>query len=676
MLFNLQSNTVFQGIMPQSVISSTITATPTHSVRRSNRVLNLQKNVAFERSLWEFNANTAFIAVSPRHTSSAQLLPLDANIRLSILRSSLQAQKLFLFHLSEVLESLTSSISCITLEEAGLQSLGVTAEQNQSLLPKVLSSVMHSISVGDGFNMNPELVSNSFVRSLLLQLYFSISLENNKLVETYLKSLKQLRLITEENNAISLNKPHQVTLTRFLRRKRLELLFNSANTIPQNATFLQFISSRLLSKNKASIGLKQFIWKRGLLPYDRNVFYQRIQPGYFFSRHHLGSREVSGSLLYLVRRIEDKYRSLSKVDKESANRLLEARNYLLSLAEERLHRNRQTSLLLVRPQWVRSIRRRVWRNLLAEALVSWANTSSTNEEKVKRIFGQIAPFLARPMFSLQSNDSVKSAFSQGSLSESFNEGGNNALVPQRNHWRRLLRTRRLPFANKKIVEENSTHSLKGYTDLLSQLTGREVSVFFINTLSLTRFAFQEEGKGKSSQRFLQNIDREMVSRYKYVAVYIQDFVRVSFISLFLKKPTFLAQFMALQISKLPRNRKETKMLRFLIKVIKIFAAQRREVVGLRILFKGRVNRWRRTKQVVGEKGILPLQSLDSRIEFGSAKAITRKGTLGIRLWICYNPVFRRELRKAFLDYVTYSQELRRRSLHRFWLRLQPRELFN
>jgi hypothetical protein len=82
----------------------------------------------------------------------------------------------------------------------------------------------------------------------------------------------------------------------------------------------------------------------------------------------------------------------------------------------------------------------------------------------------------------------------------------------------------------------------------------------------------------------------MINRYKYVAIYIKDLIRISFISLYMKNPTFLAKFVAFQLSKLPRNRKETKFIRFTTKVIKIFTAQRKEMLGMRIKFKGRVNR--------------------------------------------------------------------------------------
>jgi hypothetical protein len=127
-------------------------------------------------------------------------------------------------------------------------------------------------------------------------------------------------------------------------------------------------------------------------------------------------------------------------------------------------------------------------------------------------------------------------------------------------------------------------------EFFNAITQNNLSIFFINSLSLTKFSFQSEISKKSSNKFLQQIERELIDKYKYVAIYIQDLVHVSFVAFFLKKPTFLANFIAFQIEKLPKNRRETKMIRFIIKTIKIFAAQRKEIIGLKIQFKGRVNR--------------------------------------------------------------------------------------
>lgn len=93
-----------------------------------------------------------------------------------------------------------------------------------------------------------------------------------------------------------------------------------------------------------------------------------------------------------------------------------------------------------------------------------------------------------------------------------------------------------------------------------------------------------------SRLLLTTLERERNSRFQFAAIYVRDLVRVSFASRYLKKAGFLAQFYAYALSNLPRNRKETQFLRFLRKLLKVFSAQRKERLGIRIRFQGRVNR--------------------------------------------------------------------------------------
>ena len=156
------------------------------------------------------------------------------------------------------------------------------------------------------------------------------------------------------------------------------------------------------------------------------------------------------------------------------------------------------------------------------------------------------------------------------------------------------------------LNTKSFHQLKY---LLSAVTNSRFSLYQLNALSLARFAFDQErhveaktknpgafkkesrfSKVKLSQRFLFSLDRERSSRFRYVGVFIKDLIRVSFFARYLKKVNYLAFFYAFALSKLPRNRKETKFLRFLIKLVKVFASQRKERVGVRLRFQGRVNR--------------------------------------------------------------------------------------
>jgi len=147
--------------------------------------------------------------------------------------------------------------------------------------------------------------------------------------------------------------------------------------------------------------------------------------------------------------------------------------------------------------------------------------------------------------------------------------------------------------------------------LLGLITNTQFSFYFINAISLARFAFDKEHyqrknktvqqfltkntfnlkkSKRSSHRFLQNIEREVIWRFRHVAIYIKDLIRTIFISLYLKKATFMVSFFRYVLAKLPRNRKETQFLRFLMQLVKTFSTHRREIIGLRFRFQGRVNR--------------------------------------------------------------------------------------
>jgi hypothetical protein len=95
---------------------------------------------------------------------------------------------------------------------------------------------------------------------------------------------------------------------------------------------------------------------------------------------------------------------------------------------------------------------------------------------------------------------------------------------------------------------------------------------------------------KSSLLFINKLERDFVKRYKFIANYLQDFARVGFIALYTKDLSFLVKFIAFQIANLQKNRKETRLIKFIIKAIKVFSSQREEVIALKIQFKGRVNR--------------------------------------------------------------------------------------
>ncbi len=143
---------------------------------------------------------------------------------------------------------------------------------------------------------------------------------------------------------------------------------------------------------------------------------------------------------------------------------------------------------------------------------------------------------------------------------------------------------------------------------LSVISGTTVNIRRVPAFSLARYAVDLDGASLRARRkaqnqsfdpvssrptstaFLQHLSDERRGRFQYVAVQIPDLLRIAFVARYFKKATLLAQLFALTLAALPRNRKETQFLRFLRKVVKVFAAQRPERLGVRLRFQGRVNR--------------------------------------------------------------------------------------
>lgn len=145
----------------------------------------------------------------------------------------------------------------------------------------------------------------------------------------------------------------------------------------------------------------------------------------------------------------------------------------------------------------------------------------------------------------------------------------------------------------------NTNKFAQFKSLVSVVRTSQFSFYQVNALSLTRFAFDYQIKAvqklirkkiKFSQKFLESYERELVARFRGTGIFFKDLVRVTFFSIYLKKADFLANFFAFTITKLPRDRKELKFVRFLIKVLKTAASQNDSILGVRIRFQGRVNR--------------------------------------------------------------------------------------
>jgi hypothetical protein len=143
---------------------------------------------------------------------------------------------------------------------------------------------------------------------------------------------------------------------------------------------------------------------------------------------------------------------------------------------------------------------------------------------------------------------------------------------------------------------------------ISFLMNIQFNLYFINALSLSRYAFDKiylnlnlnsilslkvnepQGQKSLSKNYLSFLQKARLLEFKNSAIYVQDRVRVSFCSLFYKKVSYIVTFFAYSMSKLPRNIKETTYIRFFIKLIKALINKREEIIGLSFRLQGRINR--------------------------------------------------------------------------------------
>lgn len=214
-------------------------------------------------------------------------------------------------------------------------------------------------------------------------------------------------------------------------------------------------------------------------------------------------------------------------------------------------------------------------------------------------------------------------------------------------------TKKYLFNNKNV--HFSTASAKQF---LSRLTNSKINLILINTLSFAKFFYLIEDTQKKDKKGKYNIlqiQKIMLNKYKYNAIFIKDFVHLAFISILLKNTTCLVKFMGEQFKRLPKNRKQMKLLNFIQQTLKIFCQQRKEFIGFKLQIQGRLNRRNRTHKWTFQNGNLPIQTYETRVEYGYSEGWTRSGLIGIKLWFFYSAFFKKILKLKILQYLYYSK---------------------
>lgn len=210
-----------------------------------------------------------------------------------------------------------------------------------------------------------------------------------------------------------------------------------------------------------------------------------------------------------------------------------------------------------------------------------------------------------------------------------------------------------------ITKKNYYTPISKIKKFLIKLTNCKINLIFINALSFTKFFYtimENKKKNKDKEKFnVLKIQRLMLNKFKYHAIFIKDFIHLTFICLLLKETPILVSFIGEQFKRLPKNRKQLKLLTFITQSLKILCQQRKEFLGFKLQIKGRLNRRNRTHKWTFKKGILPIQTNETRVEYGYSEGLTRSGLIGIKLWIFYQKSFKNLLKKKLIQYLYYSK---------------------
>ena len=111
-------------------------------------------------------------------------------------------------------------------------------------------------------------------------------------------------------------------------------------------------------------------------------------------------------------------------------------------------------------------------------------------------------------------------------------------------------------------------------------------------------------------------------------------IKIAFIVATNKKSSkLLANTLSYLISS--QKRRHSNILTFFKKLFSVLIISKLSVIsGIRIQISGRINGFPRAKSRLLKLGSLPLQSINSRIDYHESKAYTPNGTFGIKVWIC------------------------------------------
>lgn len=207
-------------------------------------------------------------------------------------------------------------------------------------------------------------------------------------------------------------------------------------------------------------------------------------------------------------------------------------------------------------------------------------------------------------------------------------------------------------------------NLYNFKRVLNILTKLNYKVFLYNIKSLFNFSKLNISTNESLIIQKQKINRYFEISNKLKKRFNRRWNRINFLgtdlmniaqySLFFKNPTLLAYFISYQFTFLPKNKRQTSFAKYISKILFNFKGEFSDIKGLKLQFKGRFNKWSRTKKWVAQAGNILLQSYNTCVDYSCSKGLVKKGIFSTRIWIQYDLKSKYILKKNILKYFQYS----------------------
>lgn len=217
---------------------------------------------------------------------------------------------------------------------------------------------------------------------------------------------------------------------------------------------------------------------------------------------------------------------------------------------------------------------------------------------------------------------------------------------------------------KKLKYKNINFNQNSFKKMLNILTKFNTELYFFNIKSLFNFKnllldksliFNiQKQKTKRYFDIMNKLKKRFNKKWSRIQFLGMDLMNIAQYSLYFKNVKLLAHLISYQLTFLPKNKRQTSFLKYLSKIIFNFKGEFKEIIGLKIQFKGRFNKWKRTKKWIAQAGNLLVQSYNTYIDYSCVKGLVKKGIFSIRIWLQFKKNSKFVVKKNLMNFFQYS----------------------